>query len=152
VLVSVVPLFHHDDHRGEVVERWGKKAWSQSSSWWKRLDAIGREAFLAEGVALKVEYLEAKAAKLPVTDASVVALVLRHRSWITQGWGGIEPTAEQFIGLGQMYVADERFARHYGGVDGASYVRDAILAWVAAIQQTSDASDGSKRATKGTAS
>ncbi|MCF8546743.1 MAG: TipAS antibiotic-recognition domain-containing protein [Microbacteriaceae bacterium] len=150
--MSVVPLFSHDDYRGEVVERWGKKAWSQSSSWWKHINAIGREAFLAEGVALKVEYLEAKAAELPVTDDSVGALVLRHRTWITQGWGGIEPTAEQFIGLGQMYVADERFARHYGGVEGASYVRDAILAWVAATQKNSDASDGSKRATKGTAS
>lgn len=150
--MSVVPLFSHDDYRGEVVERWGKKAWSQSSSWWKHINAIGREAFLAEGVALKVEYLEAKAAELPVTDASVVALVLRHRTWITQGWGGIEPTAEQFIGLGQMYVADERFARHYGGVEGASYVRDAILAWVAATQKNSDASDGSKLSTKGTAS
>jgi hypothetical protein len=31
-----------------------------------------------------------------------------------------------------MYVADERFSRHYGGIDGASYVRDAIVAWVAA--------------------
>lgn len=150
--MSVVPLFHHDDHRGEVVERWGTRAWSQSSSWWKHLDAIGREAFLAEGVALKVEYLEAKDAGLSVSDDVVTALVLRHRVWITQGWGGIEPTAEQFIGLGQMYVADERFARHYGGVEGASYVRDAILAWVAAAQQNSDASDGSKRATKGTAS
>jgi hypothetical protein len=125
---------------------------SPFDSCWKHINAIGREEFLAEGVALKVEYLEAKAAELPVTDASVVALVLRHRTWITQGWGGIEPTAEQFIGLGQMYVADERFARHYGGVEGASYVRDAILAWVAATQQNSDASDGSKRATKGTAS
>lgn len=133
--MSVVPLFQHDDHRDEVVERWGEKAWSQSSSWWKHLDAIGREAFLAEGVALKVEYLEAKAAGLPVTDDVVVALVVRHRNWITQGWGGIEPTAEQFIGLGQMYVADERFARHYGGVEGASYVRDAIVAWATSAPQ-----------------
>jgi hypothetical protein len=148
--VSVIPLFSHDDYRGEVVERWGGKAWSQSSSWWKRLDAIGREAFLAEGVALKVEYLDAKDAGLSVTNEVVTALVIRHRTWITQGWGGIEPTAEQFIGLGQMYVADERFARHYGGVEGASYVRDAIVAWVTATQQNSDAPDGSNRATKGT--
>lgn len=133
--MSVVPLFHHDDHRDEVVERWGEKAWNQSSSWWKNLDAIGREAFLAEGVALKVEYLEAKAAGLSATDDVVVALVLRHRTWITQGWGGVEPTAEQFIGLGNMYVADDRFARHYGGVDGASYVRDAIVAWASTESQ-----------------
>ncbi len=133
--MSVVPLFNHDDHRDEVVERWGAKAWSQSASWWKHLNAIGRESFLAEGVNLKVEYLEAKAAGLPVTDDVVIALVLRHRTWVTQGWGGIEPTVEQFIGLGQMYVADERFARHYGGVDGASYVRDAIVAWATSPTQ-----------------
>ena len=150
--MSVVPLFHHDDHRDEVVERWGTTAWTTANSWWKNLGAIGREQFLAEGVALKVEYLDAHSRGLPVTDDVVVALVLRHRDWVTQGWGGVEPTAEQFIGLGNMYVADERFARHYGGVDGASYVRDAIVAWVAATQQTSDASDGSNRATKGTSS
>lgn len=148
--MSVVPLFHHDEHRGEVVERWGTKAWSQSSSWWKQLDAIGRDAFLAEGVALKVEYLEARDASLAVTDSVVVALVLRHRTWITQGWGGIEPTADQFIGLGNMYVADERFARHYGGVDGASYVRDAIVAWVSASPQSSESSDSTHRVAKGT--
>jgi hypothetical protein len=127
--VSVVPLFHHDDHRDEVVERWGTAAWTASNSWWKNIGAIGREQFLAEGVALKVEYLEAHAAGIPVTDETVVALVLRHRDWVTQGWGGVEPTTEQFVALGHMYVADERFARHYGGVDGASYVRDAIVAW-----------------------
>ena len=150
--MSVVPLFHHDDHRDEVVERWGTKAWTTSNSWWKNLSAIGREQFLAEGVALKVEYLDAQSAGLPVTDEVVTALVLRHRNWITQGWGGIEPTTEQFIGLGHMYVADERFARHYGGVEGATYVRDAILAWVAAQPQISEVSDRGNRSTKGTAS
>jgi hypothetical protein len=148
--VSVVPLFSHDDHRGEVVERWGKDAWNQSSWWWKQLDAIGREAFLAEGVALRVEYLGAKDATLAVTDSTVVDLVLRHRKWITQGWGGVEPTAEQFIGLANMYVTDERFARHYGGIDGASYVRDAIVAWVDATQQSSESSSATSRAAKGT--
>ena len=56
-------------------------------------------------------------------------VVERHRVWISQAWGGIEPTAEQFRGLADMYVADERFARHYGGADGANFVRDAIYAW-----------------------
>jgi len=116
------------------------------------LDAIGRDAFLAEGVALKVEYLGAKDAEVAVTDPAVVALVVRHRTWITRGWGGIEPTAEQFIGLGNMYVADERFARHYGGIDGASYVRDAIVAWVDATPQSSDSSGSSRRSAKGTTS
>ncbi len=28
-----------------------------------------------------------------------------------------------------MYVADERFAANYGGVDGASFVRDALTVY-----------------------
>lgn len=133
--MSVVPLFHHDDHRDEVVERWGTEAWTTANSWWKNIGAIGREQFLAEGVALKVEYLDAHSNGIPVTDDVVVALVLRHRDWITQGWGGVEPSTEQFVALGNMYVTDERFARHYGGFEGASYVRDAIVAWSRTSQE-----------------
>ena len=29
-------------------------------------------------------------------------------------------------GLGEMYVADPRFAANYGGADGAAFVRDAL--------------------------
>lgn len=133
--MSVVPLFHHDDHRDEVVERWGSTAWTTANSWWKKIGAIGREQFLAEGVALKVEYLDAHSRGIAVTDDVVVALVLRHRDWVSQGWGGVEPSPEQFIALGNMYVTDERFARHYGGVEGASFVRDAIVAWSRTSQQ-----------------
>ena len=129
--MHAVPDFNHDDHRDEVVERWGESAWTKSNGWWKRLTQAERDAFLGEGVALKNEYLEALAAGLSVSDEVVVALVVRHRAWIAQGWGGTVPTDEQFLGLAQMYVADERFARNYGGTEGASYVRDAIVAWVA---------------------
>jgi hypothetical protein len=30
------------------------------------------------------------------------------------------------IGLGEMYVADDRFAKNYGGTAGATFVRDAL--------------------------
>ncbi|WP_449282423.1 MerR family transcriptional regulator [Leucobacter sp.] len=33
-------------------------------------------------------------------------------------------------GLAEMYVADERFAANYGGVEGATFVRDALVAYV----------------------
>jgi hypothetical protein len=31
------------------------------------------------------------------------------------------------LGLAEMYVADERFAATYGGVDSATVVRDALV-------------------------
>lgn len=134
--MSVRPFVNPDDHRDEVVARWGEESWTKSSSWWKNLNARGRETFLAEGVALNRAYREAREAGMPISDPAIRALVDRHRVWITVAWGGIEPTTEQFIGLGEMYVADERFARHYGGVEGASFVRDAMVFWTTRADST----------------
>jgi hypothetical protein len=36
------------------------------------------------------------------------------------------------IGLGEMYVADERFAANYGGEAGAAFVRDALRTYAEA--------------------
>ena len=36
------------------------------------------------------------------------------------------PTKEYFIGLGQLYVDDPRFAQNYGGTEKAAFVRDAM--------------------------
>src|SRR5512135_2450216 len=58
----------------------------------------------------------------------VQALVRRHYEWVQAGWQGRRPTAEQFAGLGQMYVDDPRFARTYDrhGEGTAAFVRDAM--------------------------
>lgn len=39
------------------------------------------------------------------------------------------PTKEYFVGLAEMYVADERFAANYGGRAGAEFVRAAMTAF-----------------------
>jgi MerR family transcriptional regulator, thiopeptide resistance regulator len=41
---------------------------------------------------------------------------------------------KRFLGYGEMYVADERFAANYGGASGARFVRDAIEAFVASVR------------------
>ena len=127
--MSAVESFDNEQYRDEVVERWGQEAWATGQSWWKSLGELGQKAFMAEGTALRTGYTEALANGLAVDSEVVVALFERHRTWIGQAWGGVEPTNEQFRGLADMYVTDERFARHYGGPDGANFVRDAIYAW-----------------------
>ena len=42
------------------------------------------------------------------------------------GATGDGPTREYFEGLAEMYVEDERFAANYGGIEGATFVRDAM--------------------------
>lgn len=127
--MSAAEQFDNEQYRDEVVERWGKDAWSNGQSWWKSLGELGQKAFMAEGNALRTGYTEARDQGLDIRSDLVVDLVERHHLWISQSWGGVEPSAEQFRGLADMYVADERFARHYGGADGANFVRDAIYAW-----------------------
>jgi hypothetical protein len=36
-------------------------------------------------------------------------------------------TKDYYTGLAEMYVADDRFAKNYGGNAGAPFVRDAML-------------------------
>ena len=39
------------------------------------------------------------------------------------------PAKQYLVGLGEMYVADDRFGANYGGVAGASFVRDALAVY-----------------------
>ena len=48
-------------------------------------------------------------------------LAARHTEWIAVGWGGRPVTADELRGLAEMYVADDRFSRHYGGAVGATF-------------------------------
>ncbi|HJB63588.1 MAG TPA: TipAS antibiotic-recognition domain-containing protein, partial [Candidatus Microbacterium pullistercoris] len=57
----------------------------------------------------------------------------RHVAWL-RGMPGTpaEDPAEvvgYVRGLGDMYVADPRFGKNYGGPEGAAFVRDALHAW-----------------------
>jgi DNA-binding transcriptional MerR regulator len=121
--------FDHTAHREEVEERWGADAYRRSDSWWRGLDGPGREEFRREQHALERDYQSAIDADLDVASAEVQEIVRRHLDWVTRAWSGTVPTAEQFAGLGELYVADERFAAAYGGPDGARYVAEAMAVY-----------------------
>ena len=44
----------------------------------------------------------------------------------TPGYSTGGPTREYFIGLGELYVDDARFAANFGGAENAAFVRDAM--------------------------
>ena len=122
--------FDHTQYREEVEQRWGKDAYARSNKWWKGLGPQGQQAFKDEAKAIGEGWSDARAAGEPVDGATVRALAARHIAWIAAGWGGVQPSDEQIVGLAQMYVADERFAANYGGPEGAAYVRDALTSYV----------------------
>ncbi len=121
--------FDHTQYREEVERRWGKDAYQRSDRWWRSIGREGQQAFRAEAAAIGEGWQRAHQQSRPIDGDDVRALAARHIDWIAAGWGGVRPSAEQITGLAEMYVADERFAANYGGVQGAAYVRDALVAY-----------------------
>ena len=121
--------FDHTQYADEVKERWGEEAYARSDRWWRGLDAGQQQAFGQEHVDIAAGWAALHAQGAPVDGPEATALAQRHRAWIAVGWGGKDPSPEALVGLAEMYVADERFAANYGGVEGAEYVRDALVAF-----------------------
>ncbi|WP_072314429.1 MerR family transcriptional regulator [Agrococcus sp. Marseille-P2731] len=122
--------FDHSQYEQEVSERWGVDAWKRSDEWWGRQSDAERQAFQQEHLALVAGYAAARDAGEAADSDAVQALAERHYRWVGAGWQR-EPELDAFAGLGDMYVADERFAASYGGTEGAAYVRDAMHAFAA---------------------
>ncbi len=127
--------FDQSRYEQEVTERWGAGAWERGQDWWQRMSDDDRRAFQQEHVDLAAGYAAARAAGDSVHSERVQSLVERHYRWIAAGWQQSEPRLDAFVGLGDMYVADERFAANYGGTEGATFVRDAMRAFATTRQQ-----------------
>lgn len=125
--------FDHTVYKEEVIERWGAEAYDRSDRWWRGLGDEGQAAFQAEAGAITTALAAARAAGTPVDAEEVQALMARHYAWVQAGWGGKAPSADAFVGLGDMYVADPRFAENYGGLEGAEYVRDAMYVYATTV-------------------
>lgn len=81
------------------------------------------------GKTVQADYAAALAAGASVESEEVLAITQRHHDWLVAGWQGRRPTAEQLVGMGDVYIADGRFGANYGGVEGATFVRDAMAAF-----------------------
>jgi DNA-binding transcriptional MerR regulator len=123
--------FDHAQYRDEVERRWGEEAYASGDRWWRSLTAEEKARFQLDQKAVQDDYAAALASGASVESDEVLAITRRHYDWLVVGWRGRRPTAEQFVGMGDMYIADERFGANYGGLEGATYVRDAMKAFAA---------------------
>ncbi len=123
--------FDQSRYREEVVDRWGTQAWDRGQQWWSAMGAEDRAAFRGESADIAAAYAACRAAGAPVDGVEVQAIAERHYRWVGSAWQTASPEPAAFAGLGEMYVADERFAAQYGGTEGAAYVRDAMRAFAA---------------------
>jgi DNA-binding transcriptional MerR regulator len=125
-------VFGADDpaqYAREAEERWGSTdAYRQSHQRTKGYTKTDWLEIKAEVESIESAYATALAAGLPADSDEATAAAERHRRHINDRF--YDCSYEFHSGLARMYVADERFARHYDerAAGLAAYVHDAILA------------------------
>ena len=129
--------FDHTQYREEVEERWGADAYAKSDAWWRSMSAAEQAEWKERVARLGRDWIAAHERGIDPAGDEAQALAQRHFEWLrgipgTPGGGAGGPTKEYFLGLADMYVADERFAVNYGGAAGAEFVRDALRAYAQA--------------------
>jgi MerR family transcriptional regulator, thiopeptide resistance regulator len=120
--------FDNSPYEEEVRERWGHTEAHRESA---RRTSYGPEQWAemqAEQEAIERELAELMRAGEAPTGEPGMGAVERHRQLIETWFYPCSPQIHR--GLGEMYVADERFALHYDerAPGLATFVRDAIVA------------------------
>ncbi|MDQ2698426.1 MAG: MerR family transcriptional regulator [Actinomycetota bacterium] len=125
--------FDHTQYKDEIEQRWGKDAYAKSDAWWRSLTPEQKAGWQQLGAELGADWIAAAERGADPGGDEAQALAQRQFDWLrgipgTPGYPN-GPSKEYYVGLADMYVADERFAKNYGGVDGATFVRDAMHAF-----------------------
>ncbi|MEE6295011.1 MerR family transcriptional regulator [Georgenia wangjunii] len=118
-----------DEYAAEAEERWGDTdAWRQSQARTSRYTKTDWEEISAETAAINAAYVAAMEAGLPASSPEAMDAAERARVQIHERFYDID--AQFHRNLGDMYVADPRFAKTYEDIHPglAGYVRDAIHA------------------------
>lgn len=125
--------FDHTQYQDEVTEKWGEQAYADSDRWWRGMDAAEQADWKAQVAALNAAWQDASSRGILPDSDEGQQLAARHVAWL-RGIPGTPATQPDQLagyvrGLGDMYVADPRFAANYGGAAGARLVRDALAAY-----------------------
>jgi len=129
--------FDHTQYKDEVEQRWGKKAYADSDRWWRSMSADDKAAWQQRVADLGRDWIAAAESGVAPDSDEAQVLAKRHVEWLT-GIPGTPASAPggdvkaYVLGLGEMYVADPRFAANYNGTKGAEFVRDALRVYAEA--------------------
>jgi len=123
--------FDHTQYKDEVEQRWGKDAYATSDAWWRGMSAEEKQQWKDRSRKLGSDWISAAMSGIAPDSAEAQELARRHVEWLRgiPGTPSATPGGDvkgYVTGLGEMYVADPRFAANYGGESGATFVRDAL--------------------------
>ncbi|MET0955218.1 MAG: TipAS antibiotic-recognition domain-containing protein, partial [Cryobacterium sp.] len=125
--------FDHTTYKEEVAQRWGADAYRAGDTWWRSKSPAEQADWKAQSAELATAWADAATRQVDPAGDEAQALAARHVDWL-DGVPGIprengKPAAAYVRGLGEMYLADDRFAANYGGTTGAAFVRDALTVY-----------------------
>jgi DNA-binding transcriptional MerR regulator len=129
---EILDGFDHTQYEAEVTERWGADAYRNSDRWYRSLTKEQRQGWLDAQLRIAEDYGRAATDGLAADSDEVQAITQRHFEWLSgiPGTPGYPqgPSKQYFTGLGELYVADERFGANYDkhGEGAALLVRDAM--------------------------
>jgi DNA-binding transcriptional MerR regulator len=126
---SMFDGFDHTQYKGEVEERWGKDAYAKGDAWWRGMTEAERGERQQRSAQLGADWMAAAASGVAPDADAAQELARRHVEWLAAIPCTPGAVKEYVVGLGEMYVADPRFGANYGGVEGASFVRDALAVY-----------------------
>lgn len=121
--------FDHTQYREEVEQRWGADAYAKSDAWWRGMGDSEKSEWQARVTQLGADWQAAAASGMAPDADTAQQLARRHVEWLAGIPGTPGAVKEYVTGLGELYVADPRFAANYGGAEGASFVRDALAVY-----------------------
>ncbi|MBG6238835.1 DNA-binding transcriptional MerR regulator [Mycetocola sp. CAN_C7] len=121
--------FDHTRYKDEVEERWGTEAYASSDAWWRSKTDTEKREWKGLVSTLHSDWTAAAGSGVSAASAEAQVLAARHVEWLGSIPGTPGAVKEYVTGLGEMYVADERFAANYGGLHGAEFVRDALAVY-----------------------
>jgi hypothetical protein len=99
------------------------------------MGAAEKDAWKRRSEQLGSDWIAAAASGIAPDSPAAQELARRHVDWLTgipgtpaasSATDSIRNIKGYVTGLGEMYVADPRFASNYGGEAGAAFVRDAL--------------------------
>jgi DNA-binding transcriptional MerR regulator len=108
-----------EKYGNETVEESNKKFMSMSEDDFNKMQNTENEMFEALAEVIRTGDLESERAK---------SVYEKHKAWLSFSWPSY--SAEAHIGLAEMYVADERFAKYYNdrlGLETATTLRDIVV-------------------------
>ena len=119
------------EYEAELVDRYGPAVQGQIDESWRRVGTMTRadaDRIRADLATRDADYAALLDAGVAADDPRTQRVTAEHYAWVCQFW---TPSAEAFVGLGDLYVDHPDFHARYDAVRPglAEYVRDAMAAY-----------------------